>query len=149
MSVVIDTPVWSLALRRRPSALNSHDTQLVREWGDLVHSGDALLIGPIRQELLSGLPNQKLFDALADRLADFVDLSIIQADYVRAAAYFNACRAHGVTGSAIDLLICAVADRHRVPIFTTDLDFQRYARHLPIRLYQPPTGRSPTTPALP
>ena len=40
-----------------------------------------------------------------------------------------------VTGT--DLLICAVAVRHGLKIFTTDTDFAAYARHLPIKLHLP------------
>ena len=142
MSVLIDTSVWSLALRRTPTNLNPNETHVVEAWGELVRDGLAVLIGPIRQELLSGLRSQRHFKALADRLDDFNDFSISTSDYVRAAGYFNACRTRGVTGSPIDLLICAVAKRHDVPIFTTDTDFRRYAKHIPIRLHQPPAKRS-------
>jgi len=48
---------------------------------------------------------------------------------------FNMCRAHGVVATAIDMLICAVAARLRVPIFTTDTDFVSYATYLPISLH--------------
>jgi hypothetical protein len=35
------------------------------------------------------------------------------------------------------MLICAMAYRYDVPIFTTDPDFLGYAKHLPIRLHEP------------
>ena len=35
------------------------------------------------------------------------------------------------------MLICALAYRYGVPIFTTDPDFSGYAKHLPIQLHKP------------
>jgi len=58
-------------------------------------------------------------------------------DYEAAALASNDCRAAGVSGSAVDFLICAVALRRNWPVFTMDHDFTRYARHLPLRLHQP------------
>ena len=54
-----------------------------------------------------------------------------------AAESFNTCRAAGVQGADVDFLICAVSLLDRLPIFTTDRDFGRYAAHLPITLYRP------------
>ena len=137
MRVLIDTPVWSLALRRAPAALSAREQAIVQAWAALVRAGRAALIGPVRQEVLSGLRDPRTFDRLNDRLSDFEDLSLETGDYVQAAAFFNTCRSHGVTGSAVDLLICAAARRHSVPIFSTDTDFRRYARLLRVRLYSP------------
>ena len=57
-------------------------------------------------------------------------------DYVRAAAFFNTCRAAGVQGSSVDLLICSVAHRYAVPILTTDRDVVRYTELLPVSLVE-------------
>jgi predicted nucleic acid-binding protein len=54
---------------------------------------------------------------------------------VRAASFFNRCRRKGIQGSNTDFLICAAAHRHEVPIFTTDLDFPRFEKILPIALF--------------
>ncbi len=137
MSILIDTPVWSLALRRAAADLHARERRVVDAWGEIVRSGDAVLIGPVRQELLSGIRGRKTFRLLADRLADFPDLAIDGVDYIQAATFFNHCGASGVTGSAIDLLICAVAHRHEARILTVDSDFIRYAKHLPILLIGP------------
>ena len=56
---------------------------------------------------------------------------LIAADFERAAEYFNTCRAKGLQGSNTDFLLCAVAERHRFPILTTDDDFTGYAHALP------------------
>jgi predicted nucleic acid-binding protein len=71
------------------------------------------------------------------KLSSFRSLEILSSDYVQAARFFNLCRAKGVTGSHVDMLICATAHRHRVPIFTTNPDFPGYAQHIPIQLHVP------------
>jgi len=137
MKVLVDTSVWSLALRRRAP---SHPA--VEELRRLLDQGRAAIIGPIRQELLSGIRETAMFERLRDSLRAFPDEPLTQADYERAAECFNICRAHGLQGSNTDFLLCAVSERHRLPILTTDGDFMRYARVLPVLLYDsgPPRG---------
>ncbi|MFO7766132.1 MAG: hypothetical protein R6V33_06850 [Pelovirga sp.] len=55
MNVLVDTCIWSLALRRKKSEQDA----VVNELGELISEGRAQLIGPIRQELLSGIKNKK------------------------------------------------------------------------------------------
>ena len=135
MTVLVDTTLWSLALRRRAHQLSSEEAGLVEAWAELVTSGGAALIGPVLQEVLSGIRHAEVFDALHEKLSSFPYLRILPADHVQAARFFNVCRSRGITGSHVDMLICAAAHRYDVPIFTTDPDFGGYARHLPIRLY--------------
>ena len=55
MMVLVDTPVWSLALRRRPEHLSGSQPGLANALADLIREGRAQMVGPIRQELLSGI----------------------------------------------------------------------------------------------
>lgn len=135
MNIVIDTTVWSLALRRRREKLSALEQNLVMEWESLAESGRAVLMGPIRQEVLSGIREEKAFSALQARLSEFRSLEVLPGDYDQAARFFNVCRSRGITGTPIDMLICAVAFRYNASIFTTDPDFPQYARHVPIRLH--------------
>ena len=137
MNVLIDTTIWSLALRRRAHQLSAEETKLVEQWADLVTSGRAALIGPVRQEVLSGIRSNEVFEALHEKLSSFRYLENLPGDHVQAARFFNLCRSHGVAGSHVDMLICALAYRYAAPIFTTDPDFPGYAKHLPIWLYNP------------
>lgn len=139
--VLVDTSVWSLALRRKPEQLSPQERFLAAEWSELVREGRVEMIGPIRQELLSGLRHKQQFALLEERLSVFPDTTIETADYLEAARFFNLLRVGGVTGTPIDLLICAVAGRREWAIFTLDADFERYARILPIRLHRPPSAR--------
>jgi predicted nucleic acid-binding protein len=135
MSVLIDTSIWSLALRRKTAQLNRAERQQVEEWKVLVSDGRVRLAGIIRQEVLSGIREARDFERLRERLAPFDDISVETRDHEQAASYFNACRAKGVTPTAFDVLICALAVRHGLAIFTTDGDFSHYAKILPIRLH--------------
>ena len=112
MNVLVDTSVWPLALRRRRSELSSDEKALTRELADLIRGDRVLMIGPIRQELLSGLRNDAQFEQLRKRLTDFADEPLLTADFEEAARDYNLCRAAGIAGSPIDVLLCAVARRH-------------------------------------
>ena len=135
MQVLVDTSVWSLALRRRHSP--PRDAHLVAALTDLIGDCRVALIGPIRQEVLSGISDGDTFERLQERLAIFPDEPIRPQEYVNAVLFANVCRRHGVQGSATDFLICAVAANHTWPILTTDRDFARFAKHIPITLYRP------------
>jgi predicted nucleic acid-binding protein len=101
---------------------------------DLVTDGRAVMLGAIRQEVLSGIKTAPQFDALRQALAAFDDIQLHPADFERAASFFNRCRSKGVQGSNTDFLICAAAVGRDLPILTTDGDFALYQKHLPIQL---------------
>jgi predicted nucleic acid-binding protein len=130
VKVLVDTSVWSLALRRK-----APNHAAVDELRRLITHGRATLIGPIRQELLSGIREAAMFERLRDSLGAFRDEPVETADYERAATLFNVCRASGLQGSNTDFLLCAVAERGRFPILTTDEDFSRYSRVISFPLH--------------
>ena len=136
MTVLPDNSVWSLFFRRLEIHLSTGEQAIRKELTELIRLDRAQLIGPVRQEVLSGVREDALFRRLCYRLRAFPDAAITVEDYELAAEYYNRCRASGIVGSAIDLLICAVAARREWEIFTTDRDFRGYARHLPIALYK-------------
>lgn len=144
MKILVDTCVWSLALRRdvpKPE-------HLVAELKELIRELRAQLIGPVRQELLSGIKSKNQFKRLKDHLSVFPDLPLQSEDFELAAEFFNLAISKGIQGSNTDFLICSLAHRHDMHIFTTDNDFQRFATVIPIRLHAPrfkgemKTGRS-------
>ncbi|MCK9172876.1 MAG: PIN domain-containing protein [Desulfuromonas thiophila] len=133
MNVLVDTCVWSLALRRKQLS----DDAIVLELRELISELRVLMIGPIRQELLSGVRSPAQFSNLRDRLQAFPDLELTVGDFERAAEFFNSCRAKGIQGSNTDFLICAVSDRLKIPILTTDGDFELFRQIIPVRLHRP------------
>lgn len=132
MRVLVDTSVWSEALRRRMKT----ESDVVREFRRLILEHRVDIIGPIRQEVLSGLRESVQFEKLETHLAAFPDVAVHTPDYVMAAEFFNTCRAQGVQGSNTDFLICSVAVRRQCAIYTTDKDFPLFAKHLPIVLHE-------------
>ena len=129
MRVLVDTCVWSKVLRRK-----TPDSDLTALLEDLIADGRITIIGPIRQELLSGVPDPSQFRKLQKALAAFDDIPLTTPHFVKAAEFSNRCRRKGLQGSTTDFLICAVAVIERLQILTTDADFLRYAKHLPIQL---------------
>ena len=112
----------------------------MEEWRRLVEAGEAVLPGVIRQEVLSGIRREEDFEELRKRLAAFRDVPVTEADFEEAARCFNRCRAKGLSLSAVDMFICAIAIRRRLPLFTLDADFRRLARVLPLRLHDAPSA---------
>jgi predicted nucleic acid-binding protein len=133
MKIIVDTSVWSLALRRDAS----ESLGPVQELSHLIRDHRVQMIGPIRQEILSGIRSESQFGKLQKHLESFPDLPIHTEDYVAAAKFFNRCRSEGVQGSNTDFLICAVAVSNRFSIFTTDKDFELFSKHLAIVLHKP------------
>lgn len=132
MNVLVDTSVWSLAFRRARRIDDSAPRELI----ELIDEGRAVLIGAVRQELLSGIKSKAQFDQLRDHLQAFPDLVLESADYEDAAAASNRCRERGIQGSNTDFLICAVAARRGLAIFTTDDDFKHFSRVLHCELHR-------------
>jgi len=130
VNVLVDTSVWSLALRRKTGAAGPQTAVLAK----LIYAGAVVMIGPVRQELLSGIRTQAQFETLRECLRAFPDEPLHEADFEDAADCFNRCHARGVQGSNTDFLLCAVALRRRIPVFTTDRDFERYAAVLGVKL---------------
>jgi len=137
MRVLIDTPVWSMALRRKAADLAQSERRLVQLLYEIVDEGRAQLLGSVRQELLSGLREDAQFRRLRDYLRDFPDIALAMEDYEEAARASNECRKSGIASTPVDMLICAVGLHHGYEIFSTDRDFSRYAAVLPIRLFLP------------
>jgi predicted nucleic acid-binding protein len=133
--VVVDTSVWSLAFRRRSHVvLPPSQAKHVRVLKDLIADARVALLGMVRQEILSGIKGAEQFVRLRDYLQGFPDVPLETSDYEDAAEMWNTCRSHGIAGNPIDLLICSVASRRQWIIYTIDLDFERYAKHLPVKL---------------
>lgn len=137
MNVLVDTCLWSLALRRKLQDLNTAENSAARELSELVREGRVRLIGVIRQELLSGIKTPTQFEQIRVDLSQFPDERLDTQDHEAAAKACNTCRAGGIVVSVVDVLICAVALRRGWSIFTTDPDFTHYAKVLPIELHSP------------
>lgn len=135
MRVLVDTCVWSLALRRNVDKLSLEEKAVVAKLTSLIDRTRAVMIGPVRQELLSGVRSESKFRVLQGVLNRFEHIPVLLGDYDEAARFENICRSNGLAVTPFDLLLCAVSIRAQMPIFTTDCDFSRIAAHVPLSLY--------------
>jgi hypothetical protein len=140
--VLVDTSIWSLALRRKTGELSPEQAALVAAWAEMIRQKRVVLLGCIRQEILSGVRDPLAFERLRDHLRAFEDEPLTCDDYEEAARCFNRCRKAGITGSSADFLLCAAALRRNLEIFTTDADFQHYAKQVRLRFYRSPGARA-------
>ena len=129
--VVVDTNIWSAVLRRNVSA----DGRIRNNLMQLVDEGRVAIIGPIRQEILSGIKDEKKYLILKQYMEAFEDEKIETIDYENAALISNKCIAKGFAVTAIDALIVAFAVRNGWGIYTKDKDFDRYEKISKLKKY--------------
>lgn len=130
MKVIVDTVIWSLAFRRNTVEPTYRDLLT-----DLISDGRVVLLGVVRQEVLSGIRHTEQFERLKQALRAFPNQVLDTEDYELAAEYFNLCRQQGIQGANTDFLICAASVRRQYAILTTDNDFTNFAKVLPIMRY--------------
>ena len=131
MRVIVDTSVWSLALRRR----NPKSTAETQTLSELISEGRAVLLGAIRQEILSGVRYPEQFDRLRTALDPFPDEPVETSDYVEAAQICNDCLRSGILTGNTDSLICAIAINRGMEVLTTDKDFNHLSNIVPVKLH--------------
>jgi predicted nucleic acid-binding protein len=132
MRVIVDTSVWSLAFRKKEKT--EYELKLINYLSEIVRDLRTVMIGPIRQEILSGISIESKFIEMQNKLSVFSDWSVKTKDYELAAKFYNKCRMNGIQGSHIDYLICAVAVNSNFSILTMDNDFDRYQKYTGIAL---------------
>lgn len=134
MMLLVDTSVWSLALRRDVVVAQPEVLYLEQA---LVGSQTVVTTGLVLQELLQGFSGPK---ARAQMIACFSMLPLVQPDrqdHVDAAALRTACRRGGVQIGTIDALLAQLCIRHQLTLLTTDRDFAHAARHCRLRIWRP------------
>jgi len=131
MRVLVDTSVWSLALRRK--TVRSHPK--VQVLSDLIASGQSIfLTGIILQEILQGIKDSAQFQKLDSHLSAFAVLEPEITTYKDAARLFSACRSKGVSVSTIDCLIATIAMANDCKLLTDDSDFNHIVAHSSLKL---------------
>jgi predicted nucleic acid-binding protein len=126
VKLLVDSRTWSLLLRRRNKAAFNSDEQLLRKsLIEAIQDGLVAIIGPIRQEVLSGIRDQAQFEKLRAALEAFPDEPLTTANYEEAARLFNLCRSRCVECGSTDILICAVAIHMQWAVLTYDQGLMR------------------------
>jgi predicted nucleic acid-binding protein len=124
MKVLVDTSVWSLALRRKGPA----DHPAVVKFAALLRAGeDVVLCGLVLQEVLQAFRSETSFLTVRRHLDAFPILALERRDFVDAAALHRRCAAKGVGASTADCQIAVTAIRHRCMLLSADKDFERIA----------------------
>lgn len=127
--VLVDSDVWSEAFRKR-----GDKSIWVERLEELIQDEEIVMIGPIRQEILSGIREQKSFKKIRRVLQAFPSRPIPDSVFDLAASFFNTCRKNGIQGSHTDFLICACSVAWKVRILSKDNDYRSYAKFLPIEV---------------
>jgi hypothetical protein len=128
--VIVDSDVWSEAFRRKSGNWSSS----VKTLRELIDREEVIMIGAIRQEVLSGLREKRKYELIRKALRNFPDKKIGLEVYEMAAMFFNACQRRGIQGSHTDFLICACAVSWEMRILSKDRDYERYKNVIPIRI---------------
>jgi predicted nucleic acid-binding protein len=116
-------------MRRRNTAIPSaEEERLTRLLTEAIRHGQVAMIGPIRQELLSGIKEQPQFEKIKLALQAFRDETLDASDYEEAARLYNLCRNKGAECGPVDMLICAVAARRRWAVLAHDAGMSRFLR---------------------
>jgi len=132
VSLLVDTSVWSMALRRDTPA----DLPEVRALEIALDSGEMVVTtGLILQEILQGFSGPKTRGAILDRFNALPFLVPDRSDHIDAAALRNQCRRKGIQIGTIDALLAALCARHGLSILTTDGDFRRVAEVTPLSVW--------------
>ena len=126
MKLLVDTSVWSLALRRKNTAtLSLEEQKLKAELVRAITEGRVTMLGLLRQEILSGIKEDAQFDKVKAALDPYLDESINPADHEFAARVYNECRNQGLEAGTVDILICAVAARRGWEVLSGDSGLNR------------------------
>ena len=132
MSLLVDTSVWSLALRRDAPA----DLPEVQALEEALESRELVVTtGLVLQELLQGFSGPRARDAILDRFNALPFLVPDRGDHIEAAGLRNQCRRSGTQVGTIDALLAALCLRHGLSILTTDADFRRIAELTPLSVW--------------
>jgi predicted nucleic acid-binding protein len=132
MNLLVDTSVWSLALRRDPPAVMPQIAALRQAL-----EGDDVVVttGLVLQELLQGFAGPRARRDLIEHFAALPMISPGREDHVAAAELRNTCRRAGVQMGTIDALLAQLCIRHGLTLLTTDKDFTRAALHCPLKVW--------------
>lgn len=134
MGLLVDTCVWSLALRR-DAEQTTPAVLLLRH--ALLGAEQVVTTGLVLQELLQGFSGPRARDQLIERFAALAFLQPDRGDHIEAADIRNTCRRQGVQIGTVDALLIQLCRRHDLVLLSSDNDFLHAAQHVDFRLWGP------------
>ena len=132
MNLLVDTSVWSLALRRDSP---QHIRQVAFLRDSLERGGAIFTTGLILQELLQGFAGPRARKQIVERFQLLPFVAPDRDDHIEAAELRNVCRRKGVQVGAIDALLARLCIRHDLVMLSTDADFSRIAKLRPLSVW--------------
>ena len=138
MTLLVDTSVWSLALRRDAPATTPEVQALTDA---LLGAGVVVTTGLVLQELLQGFSGPKAGAQIIERFAALPLLQPDREDHIAAAELRNTCRRAGVQMGPVDAVLAQLCIRHDLMLLSTDNDFALAAKHCALRLWLPTARR--------
>jgi predicted nucleic acid-binding protein len=135
VSLLVDTSVWSLALRRDAPP----DVPEVRALRDALAGGEIVATtGVILQELLQGVVPERARAQIIETFEALEYLTPTRDDHVAAAGVRNTLRSAGVQVGTIDALIAHLAIATGHTLLTTDNDFRAASSHISLQVWRAP-----------
>lgn len=138
MTLLVDTSVWSLALRRDA---NSAQPEVVALKDALAGSDVVVTTGLVLQELLQGFAGPKARALIVDTFGVLALIQPDREDHIAAADLRNTCRRAGVQVGTVDALIAQLCIRHGLTLLSTDQDFVHTAKHTKLKVWSVPASR--------
>lgn len=132
MTLLVDTSVWSLALRRDITVPNA-EVDALRAALDGADS--VVTTGLVLQELLQGFGGPKAAQSIVERFGALPFLQPDRQDHIAAAEIRNTCRRNGVQIGTIDALLIQLCGHYELTLLSTDKDFANALKHIPFRLW--------------
>jgi len=132
VSLLVDTSVWSLALRRDAPAGEPEVQALVEA---LAGAHVVVTTGLVLQELLQGFSGPKAGAAIVERFSALALVQPDRDDHVAAAELRNKCRRAGVQLGTVDALIAQLCIRNELTLLAADQDFTHAAKHCDLKVW--------------
>jgi predicted nucleic acid-binding protein len=131
VNILVDTSVWSSALRRDTPAASRE----VKRLKTALNGEDAIFTtGLILQELLQGFSGPKSRTKILETFASLPLIIPDREDHIDAAALKIRLRQKGVQAGTIDVLLAQLCIRHGLSMLSSDTDFTHMARFVPLGL---------------
>jgi predicted nucleic acid-binding protein len=133
VTLLVDTSVWSLALRRDARAAGA-EVKALR--AALAGNQSVVTTGLILQELLQGFSGPRARREIIEKFSALPLIPPDRQDHIEAAELRNRCRRAGVQVGTIDALLIQLCVRHDLIMLTTDRDFTSAAKHCDFHVWQ-------------
>ena len=132
MTLLVDTSVWSLALRRD---VQTTEPEIDVLKAALAGSDVVVTTGLVLQELLQGFAGPKSRKQIIEGFSSLPLIQPDREDHIAAADLRNMCRRAGVQVGTVDSLIAQLCIRHDLMLLSTDKDFAHAAQHCKLKLW--------------